>query len=115
MTWDEGPDVGGDYGPYIQSERQSLYMDYAKMLVEKGAAYYCFCDKARLEEMKNSAPDGKAPTKYDGHCRNLSKEEVEAKLQEELSGQFSVMRSKPYFLESKKAFSFSTSASASVP
>ena len=81
MTWDEGPDVGGDYGPYIQSERQSLYMDYAKMLVEKGAAYYCFCDKARLEEMKNSAPDGKAPTKYDGHCRNLSKEEVEAKLQ----------------------------------
>ena len=81
MTWDEGPDVGGDYGPYIQSERQSLYTDYAKMLVEKGAAYYCFCDKERLEEMKNSAPDGKAPTKYDGHCRNLSKEEVEAKLQ----------------------------------
>ncbi len=81
MTWDEGPDVGGDYGPYIQSERQSLYMDYAKMLVEKGAAYYCFCDKERLEEMKNSAPDGKAPTKYDGHCRNLSKEEVEEKLQ----------------------------------
>ncbi len=80
MTWDEGPDVGGDYGPYIQSERQSLYMDYAKMLVEKGAAYYCFCDKARLEEMKNSAPDGKAPTKYDGHCRNLSKEEIEEKL-----------------------------------
>jgi glutamyl-tRNA synthetase len=80
MTWDEGPDVGGDYGPYIQSERQSLYMDYAKMLVEKGAAYYCFCDKERLDELKLIHSISKVPHKYDGHCRNLSKEEIEAKL-----------------------------------
>ncbi len=80
MYWDEGPDVGGDYGPYIQSERRGLYMEYAKMLVEKGAAYYCFCDKERLDELKLIHSISKVPHKYDGHCRNLSKEEVEAKL-----------------------------------
>lgn len=80
MFWDEGPDVGGDYGPYIQSERQNLYMDYAKMLVEKGAAYYCFCDKERLDELKLIHSISKVPHKYDGHCRNLSKEEIEEKL-----------------------------------
>ena len=80
MYWDEGPDVGGEYGPYIQSERQSLYMDYAKMLVEKGAAYYCFCDKERLDELKLIHSISKVPHKYDGHCRNLSKEEIEEKL-----------------------------------
>lgn len=80
MFWDEGPDVGGEYGPYIQSERQSLYMDYAKMLVEKGAAYYCFCDKERLDELKLIHSISKVPHKYDGHCRNLSKEEIEEKL-----------------------------------
>ena len=80
MYWDEGPDVGGDYGPYIQSERQSLYMDYAKELVEKGAAYYCFCDKERLDELKLIHSISKVPHKYDGHCRNLSKEEIEEKL-----------------------------------
>ena len=80
MYWDEGPDVGGDYGPYIQSERRGLYMEYAKQLVEKGAAYYCFCDKERLDELKLIHSISKVPHKYDGHCRNLSKEEVEAKL-----------------------------------
>ncbi|MBR6793180.1 MAG: glutamate--tRNA ligase [Clostridia bacterium] len=80
MNWDEGPDVGGDFGPYIQSERRSLYMDYAKMLVEKGAAYYCFCDKERLDELKLIHSISKVPHKYDGHCRNLSKEEIEEKL-----------------------------------
>ena len=80
MYWDEGPDVGGEYGPYIQSERQNLYMDYAKMLVEKGAAYYCFCDKERLDELKLIHSISKVPHKYDGHCRNLSKEEIEEKL-----------------------------------
>ncbi len=80
MDWDEGPDVGGDYGPYIQSERRGLYMEYAKMLVEKGAAYYCFCDKERLDELKLIHSISKVPHKYDGHCRNLSKEEVEEKL-----------------------------------
>ncbi len=80
MNWDEGPDVGGDYGPYIQSERRGLYMDYAKELVEKGAAYYCFCDKERLDELKLIHSISKVPHKYDGHCRNLSKEEIEEKL-----------------------------------
>ncbi len=80
MDWDEGPDVGGDFGPYIQSERRGLYMDYAKMLVEKGAAYYCFCDKERLDELKLIHSISKVPHKYDGHCRNLSKEEIEEKL-----------------------------------
>lgn len=49
LVYDEGPDVGGDYGPYIQSERKNTYLEYAKQLVENGHAYYCFCDKERLE------------------------------------------------------------------
>ena len=80
MNWDEGPDVGGDYGPYIQSERQGLYMNYAKQLVESGHAYYCFCTKERLEELKMIHSISKVPHKYDGHCRTLSKEEVEKNL-----------------------------------
>ncbi|MBQ9875303.1 MAG: glutamate--tRNA ligase [Thermoguttaceae bacterium] len=81
MTWDEGPDVGGDYGPYVQSERMGIFKDYALQLVEKGSAYYCFCTEERLaavrEEMKAA---GETVGKYDGHCRNLSKEEVERRL-----------------------------------
>ncbi len=73
---DEGPDKDGGYGPYIQSQRKSLYLDYAKELVEKGGAYYCFCDKARLESLK----DGNGVAKYDKHCLSLSKEEVEKRL-----------------------------------
>ena len=80
LIWDEGPDIGGDYGPYIQSERQSLYMDYAKLLVEKGHAYYCFCDKERLEELRMIHQISKVPHRYDGKCRNLSKEEVDTLL-----------------------------------
>ena len=80
MFWDEGPDVGGEFGPYIQSERMGMYMDYAKKLVETGHAYYCFCDKDRLEEVRTiQKASGMAP-KYDGHCRNLSKEEIEENL-----------------------------------
>ena len=63
LFWDEGPDVGGDYGPYVQSERMGLYMDYAKQLVEKGAAYYCFCDKQRLTELKEVQTAAGMPTK----------------------------------------------------
>ena len=71
LNYDEGPDVGGDYGPYIQSERRDIYLKYARKLVEQGDAYYCFCTKERLEEIhKNGA------TKYDKHCLSLSKEEV---------------------------------------
>ncbi len=75
---DEGPDVGGAFGPYVQSERMGMYMDYAKELVEKGEAYYCFCTKERLEALK--ATKGEAFAKYDRHCYHLPQEEVQAKL-----------------------------------
>lgn len=75
LDYDEGPDVGGDYGPYIQSERREIYLEYARKLVEQGDAYYCFCTKERLEEIhKNGA------TKYDKHCLSLSKEEVQRRI-----------------------------------
>lgn len=80
LTHDEGPDVGGDYGPYIQSERRGLYKQYAEKLVELGGAYYCFCDKERLEELRAVQTASKVPPKYDGHCSRLSKEEIEEKL-----------------------------------
>ena len=78
LNYDEGPDVGGDHGPYVQSERKEIYMEYAKKLVEAGHAYYCFCTKERLEELHSEDATGG----YDRHCRNLSPEEVEAKLAE---------------------------------
>lgn len=77
---DEGPDIGGAYGPYVQSERMGMYMGYAKELVEKGQAYYCFCTKERLESLKESNAEGAAFAKYDRHCLGLSKKEVQAKL-----------------------------------
>lgn len=78
MSHDEGPDVGGDYGPYVQSERKNNYIDYAKELVEKGEAYYCFCTKERLDAMR--AESGETAAKYDRHCLSLSKEEIEENL-----------------------------------
>ena len=82
LIHDEGPDKDKGYGPYVQSERQKtgLYMEYAKELVEKGEAYYCFCDKERLASLKTEVVDGKEITVYDKHCLGLSKEEVEEKL-----------------------------------
>lgn len=84
LTHDEGPDKDGGYGPYVQSERMEtgIYMEYAKQLVEKGEAYYCFCTKERLEGLRASdkTEDGKEIAKYDKHCLNLSREEVEANL-----------------------------------
>jgi len=80
LKHDEGPDVGGEYGPYVQSERMGMYMDYAKELVEKGEAYYCFCTKERLESLKEENGEGASFAKYDRHCLGLSKEEVQAKL-----------------------------------
>lgn len=81
LAHDEGPDVGGPVGPYVQSERQAqgIYLEYAKKLIEKGEAYYCFCDKERLESLKQVV-EGKEIVVYDKHCLHLSKEEVEAKL-----------------------------------
>lgn len=80
LQHDEGPDIGGAYGPYVQSERMGMYMGYAKELVEKGQAYYCFCTKERLESLKESNAEGEAFAKYDRHCLGLSKKEVQAKL-----------------------------------
>ena len=81
LQHDEGPDKDGGVGPYVQSERQAsgIYMEYAKKLIEKGEAYYCFCDKERLESLKTEVA-GKEIVIYDKHCLHLSKEEVEAKL-----------------------------------
>lgn len=80
LNWDEGPDIGGPYGPYVQSERMGMFKEYALKLVESGHAYYCFCDKDRLDELKKiQQASGMAP-KYDGHCRSLTKEEIEEKL-----------------------------------
>ena len=82
LVHDEGPDKDGGYGPYVQSERMKtgIYMDYAKQLVEKGEAYYCFCDKERLASLKTEVVEGKEIMIYDKHCLHLSKEEVEANL-----------------------------------
>ena len=81
LIYDEGPDVGGDFGPYIQSERKDIYQKYAELLVEKGDAYYCFCTKERLDKMHEEAKkNGQVAAKYDKHCLHLSKEEVQRRL-----------------------------------
>ncbi len=82
---DEGPDKDKGFGPYIQSERMAtgVYMEYAKQLVEKGEAYYCFCTKERLESLKSAvseSDENKEIVKYDKHCLSLSKEEIDARL-----------------------------------
>ncbi|MEQ3215054.1 glutamate--tRNA ligase [Hominifimenecus microfluidus] len=81
LVHDEGPDKDKGCGPYVQSERQAsgIYLEYAKKLIEKGEAYYCFCDKERLDSLRQSI-DGKEVSIYDKHCLHLSKEEVEANL-----------------------------------
>ena len=81
LIHDEGPDKDKGFGPYVQSERQAsgIYLEYAKKLIEKGEAYYCFCDKERLATL-NQSIGGKEINVYDKHCLSLSKEEVEAKL-----------------------------------
>ena len=81
LIHDEGPDKDGGYGPYVQSERQKagIYMEYAKKLVERGEAYYCFCTQERLDSLKKNV-NGEEIMVYDKHCLSLSKEEVEANL-----------------------------------
>ncbi|MDO5100585.1 MAG: glutamate--tRNA ligase [Eubacteriales bacterium] len=81
LLHDEGPDKPGTVGPYVQSERMAsgIYLEYAKQLIERGKAYYCFCDKERLESLKQGMGD-KEITIYDKHCLHLSKEDIEAKL-----------------------------------
>ena len=80
LLWDEGPDIGGPVGPYVQSERMGIYKEYALKLVAAGAAYFCFCDKERLEEVRELQKASGIAPQYDSHCRNLTPEEVQAKL-----------------------------------
>lgn len=76
IMYDEGPDIGGNYGPYIQSERKNLYKEYAEKLVELGGAYYCFCTPERIASLK----DEEGNVRYDKHCLHLSKKEIKAKI-----------------------------------
>lgn len=78
MDWDEGPDVGGDYGPYVQSERRSIYKEYAEKLVELGGAHYCFC--AAHDEDEDGGDETKIPTKFKDPCKRLSLEEAKARV-----------------------------------
>lgn len=76
IIYDEGPDVGGDYGPYIQSQRKDCYLDYALQLIQLGQAYYCFCTEERLATLV----DDNGTRKYDKHCHNISLEEAQARI-----------------------------------
>lgn len=91
LDWDEGPEVGGSYGPYIQSERLDFYRSAAERLISEGSAYYCYCSPERLEQMRAEQIERKQPPGYDRHCRNLSREE-RARL--EASGIIPVVRFK---------------------
>ncbi len=86
LIHDEGPDKDGGFGPYVQSERMKtgIYMKYAKELVERGEAYYCFCDKERLSTLKTEVVEGKEIMTYDKHCLSLSHEEVNKKLEQKI-------------------------------
>lgn len=76
IKWDEGPVVGGEYGPYIQSQRTKIYQEYAKKLVDEGKAYYCYCTSKRLDDLREEQEKTKSKLQgYDGHCRTLSEEE----------------------------------------
>ena len=79
LNWDEGPDIGGPCGPYIQSERKATYLPYAEQLVRSGHAYYCFCPKEEIEERRAKVEAAGGTWKYDKHCLHLSPEEVAAK------------------------------------
>lgn len=81
LDWDEGPQKEGPFGPYVQSERLPLYEKYAKMLVDNNQAYYCFCSRDRLTELRDQQRANKQQPRYDRHCRNLSLDEVAAKLE----------------------------------
>lgn len=80
LIWDEGPDIGGPVGPYVQSERMGMFREYAQKLIDNGTAYYCFCDKEHLEEVRGIQQASGMMPRYDGHCRNLTSEEIAEKL-----------------------------------
>ena len=81
LNWDEGPDCGGEFGPYRQSERLEIYKAAIQNLVDAGYAYPCFCTAERLNEVRKKQMENKETPRYDGHCLSLSKEEIEQKMQ----------------------------------
>jgi glutamyl-tRNA synthetase len=91
LQWDEGPDVGGPHTPYRQSLRREIYLEYARQLVERGHAYYCFCTPARLEQVRQRQQKLKLPQLYDGTCRMLDPDEAQARIR---SGEPHVVRFK---------------------
>jgi nondiscriminating glutamyl-tRNA synthetase len=80
LTWDEGPDAGGDHGPYRQSERLHIYRAHAVELMSKGQAYHCFCSEEQLEMDRYQALRAMQPPKYVGRCRNISREEARRRI-----------------------------------
>ena len=80
LNWDEGPDIGGDYGPYVQSQRKQMYLPYAEQLIERGHAYRCFCTKEELEQRREESAARGETFRYDKHCLHLTREEIQAKL-----------------------------------
>jgi glutamyl-tRNA synthetase len=84
LTYDEGPDIEGPYAPYIQSQRIDIYKKYAQILLNSGNAYYCFCSEERLKKLREEQRKRKLNPVYDGKCRNLSKEEIDEKLHQNI-------------------------------
>ncbi|MEE8568163.1 MAG: glutamate--tRNA ligase [Anaerolineales bacterium] len=91
LEWDEGPDIGGPFGPYNQSERTQIYKQHAEILVERGNAYPCFCSPERLSQVRKQQSKIKQPPRYDGLCRRLAPEEAQARV---LAGESHVIRFK---------------------
>jgi glutamyl-tRNA synthetase len=91
LDWDEGPDVGGPYAPYRQSERKEIYLDYAKKLIDAGNAFYCFCSPDRIEKVRQEQQKMKISPRYDGTCRNLAPDEAARRI---ASGEKHVIRFK---------------------
>lgn len=81
LKYDEGPDIGGPFGPYVQSERKAIYKEYAQKLIELGGAYYCFCSKERLDQLRKGSESQGGAFEYDGFCKRLTNEEIEHRLQ----------------------------------
>jgi glutamyl-tRNA synthetase len=84
LTWDEGPDVGGPFAPYVQSERKDTYQPFIQKLIDDGHAYYCFCTESRLEEMRATQKAAHKIPKYDRHCLHLTPEEIQKNLADKI-------------------------------
>ncbi|MFN0071544.1 MAG: glutamate--tRNA ligase [Chloroflexota bacterium] len=89
IDWEEGPNKGGPFGPYRQSERQLIYQEHARILVENGGGYYCFCTPERLEQVRKEQMSRKEPPKYDGHCREISPDAARGRI---AAGETAVVR-----------------------